>query len=485
MKRLNNISNDTPISSIDWDMFESISTPIPVSLTNLISFIKTLVSRYFFPAPTMFFDPASDKMRHFHLNNSVILSERLVMMVSIHNRIIIMPEDSYHHILKNRYCRHYGYQNSCPTLQHNSIESYFPILDRKALHKPVIWDFDPRDTKHFFSISSSLILLHIHQNIYEIPRNIFEMLYSESEDFSPTPSNELVIKTQVRHQLFWQGYFLTDLLKSDVAMVIDTQNRLRKEEKEILNITNDMPNKKTILAIHGIKGSGKDTLSTFIKMHLAAYARDMHHLPQHYFTNIFDQALANQNNNAWLCDELMLRLVRFADPLKAIIASFLDASQDELNSQQIKKLELDPEVWHDACGKQLTIRDLHTLIADGIKEKINNDVFVGSCLDRINKDEQNVIFLINDVRFPNELDEIQKYGAYCVKIQRAAAEAEKANSETLHPSEFGLDNEKFDYLISNDSSYADLAIKTADMLLDNGMVSNEYVKFIKRILSNT
>lgn len=460
---VHNISSDTLWTEAEYLWFKKQSVAIPVRLVDVASYLISLTSRYFFSSSILYLDDSCDRLRKYDKCMAVILQEELVLLVKPHDRIIIISKNAYvrfHHL-------HRYFFNPAP------IESYFPELDKMAIGCPVVWIPNPHNTKVFFSISAWAIVCHIHEAAYCIPRKVFEMLYAESEDFAPSESEDLIIKTQLRHQIYWKNYYLTDLLRTDVAIIIDTQNKLKQELRDIASLNNTDMNRK-LIGIHGLKGAGKDTLVTLIKMHLISY-RDAIYLQPQAQQHLYNTALKNINDSSWMVAHLNMVIERFAKPLKTCISGFLDVDVDELNKQDVKTAQLDSTIWHTITGDPLTIRDLHTRIADAIKEAINPDIFATSCIERINTNEHSELFIINDVRFPNELEILQNNGAYCVKITRG----QQPTGEPVHASEQGLPSDKFDYLIRNDGSYEELSLKVAEMLLDLGMVSNEYVKLLK------
>lgn len=230
-----------------------------------------------------------------------------------------------------------------------------------------------------------------------------------------------------------------------------------------------------LIALHGLAHSGKDTVCAFIKAHLALSETDYDKKPniiQQYFYDSLTNANDETNNSF-----VIAGYERFANPLKAIIKSFLGV--DDLNSPIVKEMQLSDD-WIPVGGIQsLTIRQLHCEIADAIKGVINQDIFATSLFERIKKSTAEGVWLINDMRFENELELCKANNCYTVKIIRAEAEKERSCMEFVHSSEKGLPASEFDYIIRNDGSLEELFIKTADMLSDANLLSNQYVKYIK------
>lgn len=237
---------------------------------------------------------------------------------------------------------------------------------------------------------------------------------------------------------------------------------------------------KKIIAIHGIIGSGKDTVVTFIKMHLCLSKIYASQTPD--VNSWLQVAIENINNADWGVQLSNVKIERFALPLKAVISAFLGCTINDLNSQEFKKMKLNPEIWYSVSKPELTIRDLHTDISDGIKQFINNEIFASTCIERC-KNALNDLVIINDLRYPFEMDLCIANNVFTLKIQRPEADAaHKAMLEKngdIHSSERGLPTEKFDCLVRNDSTYADLAVRLADAMLDMQLVTNDYVRWYK------
>lgn len=241
-----------------------------------------------------------------------------------------------------------------------------------------------------------------------------------------------------------------------------------------------------ILAIHGIIGSGKDTIISIIKYHIDLYKMYKNGISfnKKFIVPHLMRAIENKDDASYLLNETDIKIERFALPLKSLISSFLGIDINSLNSQEVKKLELDSNIWYNSVSNKLSIRDLHTIFADAIKSYTNNDIFASTCLMRC-KNSKNSIIIINDLRFETELYECIQNHAYLVKIKRTQAEIEKNEKRlTLHNaeavlSEVGLDDAEFDFIIQNDSTYIDLSLCICNMLLDAGLIDVDYYEFYK------
>lgn len=78
-------------------------------------------------------------------------------------------------------------------------------------------------------------------------------------------------------------------------------------------------------------------------------------------------------------------------------------------------------------------------------------------------------WIITDTRFPNEAEAIKERGGIVIRVNR---KSDRDNSDiNRHPSETGLDNWNFDYVIDNNGTIEDL-IEKVRVILKN--IKNEH-----------
>ena len=458
--------NDNLLNAFVW---KNPAYLIPSHLVSAV--IGYLNSAYVFKNTPVFIENSS-YVDFYKLTETTPINEDLVFVISVHERIIIMlPED---------YKKYHKTYTSISSISEIYLPKFNKQLELQAKKRPVIISTKEQKQISFIEVYWNRIIFDVHARKYEIPRSIFDMLYVESEDFCPTieENSKVKIHSQVRHSITWDSEYICDLLKSDIGMICYTQDLLKKEYET--HFSQEQPMLKKVIAVHGIIGSGKDTVVTLMKMHIALSRYS--HLDVNTVSNWLETAISNIEHSDWLLSQLDVAIERFAYPLKTCIAGFFGYDVDTLNSQAVKKHSLDPTIWYADDAPELTIRDLHTRIADAIKGCINPMIFANTCMERAKKSDKNIV-IINDLRMPEELEVLLQNNVYLVKIQRP--EAERARKEyleahhQLHSSEQGLPSEQFNSVIRNDSTYMDLSIKVADMLLDAGILKNEYVKNYK------
>lgn len=469
----NNNVPHVPVDKTWMECFIDKSEALIVPSGIVTPLLDILNSRYFFNTPTVYVECIHGE---YHFSYDIPIEHAyLIIVIHPHDRIILMNVDDYNHLMSRK--------TLCKLDSIYYTDKFQQRLDKLALDTPVIIVPDEQRNISEIRIFHNRIMFVIHHHEFEIPRNIFDMLYVESEDFCPTIDkySEVIIHSQVRHSFMWQGNYVNDLLKSDIGLICDIQDQLKREYFTITSQDTDKNMIKKIFAIHGIAGSGKDTMVTLMKMHIAL-AR-FNHIDVTIIQNWLQTAIENINNTEWLTSLIDVEIERFVKPLKTCIAGFFGVDVNMLNEQAFKQQTLNPEIWYATDAKKLTIRDLHTRIADAIKDVINPEIFASTCMERALNSKHEIV-IINDLRLPEEMEICSKNNVYLVKIQRSEAERERKKymeeHHQIHNSEQGLPSDQFDIVIRNDGSYMDLSIKVADMLLDAGLLTNEYVKKYKK-----
>lgn len=141
----------------------------------------------------------------------------------------------------------------------------------------------------------------------------------------------------------------------------------------------------------------------------------------------------------------------YAEPLKEMLRYLIwsNCSEEEVNelfynnkSLEILKERTQPILW----GK--TYRELCQSLGDWGRNDISPDLWVNALMNRVAARDRVVI---DDVRFPNEAKAIRDKGGFLIKIVR-----DSATRPNDHHSEGGLENEKFDAVLTNNGSIEEL-----------------------------
>lgn len=188
---------------------------------------------------------------------------------------------------------------------------------------------------------------------------------------------------------------------------------------------------------------------------------------------------------------------KFADTIKIMTATLLNCSVDDLEDETFKSTPL-PEEWdkwkfvtanlddneystsyfatqkelEDAMAKNvedyvilagkvsITPREIMQLMGTEFgRNMIHPNIWVMATMNRIGKNDNAII---PDVRFPNEVDAIKKYGGIIIYIER------DTGLNDNHPSEKALDDypkDKFDVYIDNNKTIDDLKTELEKAML--------------------
>lgn len=142
--------------------------------------------------------------------------------------------------------------------------------------------------------------------------------------------------------------------------------------------------------------------------------------------------------------------VKFANKLKQMIAVLIDCPEHLLEDQEFKETPLGNN-WGN-----LTPRTLLQTLGTDWGRKLYENMWVAATMAGLHPD---VDYIINDVRFPNEVEAIRKAGGIIVRIDRPG------QSRSDHPSETALDTyHDWDFYIYNDGTLLDLEYITASLI---------------------
>jgi len=220
-----------------------------------------------------------------------------------------------------------------------------------------------------------------------------------------------------------------------------------------------------IVGINGYAGSGKDTIGKIIQDEYS---------------------------------ELNWEIKKFAGKLKTIASILTSIPEEKFEHEHFKKKNLD-RCWWTTCDEgyvPMTVREfLQKLGTDALRNGLHTNVWVNALMSEYKrpisverfmyikgyaKSEESITkdmidpeykaeyeeevkppnWIITDVRFPNEARAIKNKGGIVIRVNRPGV-----SPINNHPSEVGLDDWKFDYVINNDSSVdhlTNLIIETLD-----------------------
>lgn len=143
-----------------------------------------------------------------------------------------------------------------------------------------------------------------------------------------------------------------------------------------------------------------------------------------------------------------VHILAFAKPLKDMCNSYFGFTYNDLYTTEGKKKY--NELWG------MTAREFMQRLGQGLRDAIGPDVWVKllKCHILKKKDIYNVI-IVDDCRYPEELQMIRDLGGITVRVTRPGHEAISGGIKN-HPSEQDIPDDMLDYDFVNDGTIEDL-----------------------------
>jgi len=184
----------------------------------------------------------------------------------------------------------------------------------------------------------------------------------------------------------------------------------------ILPVATMMPK---IIAICGAKRSGKDTLAHYISY------------------------------------KYLYKKLAFADPLKEAVSSLFQFSAEQTGDNDLKdsvdkRWGITPRRAMQFFGTEVLQYKIQELLP-GIDRK-----FLANTLVSKIKNDESEHYVISDMRFIHEYEEIKKLGAYVIRVDRPSVEENYYHDVPVHCSEIEYRNIPYDLYIRNDADISTL-----------------------------
>ena len=228
--------------------------------------------------------------------------------------------------------------------------------------------------------------------------------------------------------------------------------------------------KSRILAFSGSKQSGKTTSSNF----LHGYQLKCHAIIENFYiiesgelvvtTNITSETGEEDQGDAildtsrtdldfaeWAMYSMwpFIKKYSFAAPLKGIATGIFGLTPEQCHGTDSQKNTLTNIRWGDVPtpnknpkNKKMTAREFLQYFGTDVCRKMYENVWVDRCIADITYEEP-LLAVVDDCRFPNEADAIQKAGGKVIRLTRS-------NHKDSHRSESALDDwDNFDAVIDN------------------------------------
>ena len=200
-----------------------------------------------------------------------------------------------------------------------------------------------------------------------------------------------------------------------------------------------------LIGISGKKQTGKDTVCKTIKM-----------LEIESCADTIVRALQKKSDDND-CVEIWEKR-SFANTLKICIAEILGCHPLALEDEKFKESKI--EWLTDDKGEPYTVRRFLQEFGTDVGRRISPMIWCMPLMRKYDeiKREQHPYWIITDVRFECEAEEIKKRGGLLIRINRPSIERKMHE----HESETALDNyAHFDEVITNDGSLLDLIEKVS------------------------
>lgn len=266
-----------------------------------------------------------------------------------------------------------------------------------------------------------------------------------------------------------------------------------------------------MIGISGYKGSGKDLAGSIIQYllfmnDLFCDQQELDEWEAEYKTKYLSQ----ESLTEWDLQvdhstvESVAVIKKFADPLKDIVCLLIGCTRDRLEDREFKETPLGPE-WnvtyvYDKVNKKPvgglyispddvadSLKDLlrkdhkYTLVderltprlilqrlgTEGVRGAVHPRAWVNALMSEYHtkEDPSLPIWVITDMRFPDELEAVENRGGLTIRITRPGT-----GGKDLHASETALDNAKFKYTVPNNGSIDALIKILHKILLDEGLI---------------
>lgn len=148
-----------------------------------------------------------------------------------------------------------------------------------------------------------------------------------------------------------------------------------------------------------------------------------------------------------------VRAFSFADPLKIISMQLFGLTESQCYGTDKEKNTTIDINWEDLSPSSsnkgaMTAREFLQYFGTDVCRKIKDTVWVDSCVNRM-LDSHTELAIVPDIRFPNEVEAIQRAGGKVIRLTRSPYEDQHASETALN------DYEGFDHVIDNESLTVD------------------------------
>jgi ABC-type dipeptide/oligopeptide/nickel transport system ATPase component len=221
-----------------------------------------------------------------------------------------------------------------------------------------------------------------------------------------------------------------------------------------------------LIGVVGKSGSGKDLVGKLILREVILsklQSTDLDALDEKTITMLIE---ANMFSNNW-------QIIKFAAPLKAIVAMMTNTDLRNLEEESFKNTEV-PEEYRGEWNKneKPTFRRLLQYLGTDVFKKVFNDRIwannVFYWFDRYNKEKNTINWVLTDTRFLTEAEEITKRKGILVKVVRDTSSSTSAGN--THASETEMDKISVNHTFQNNGTIEDLQKQVKEFCINQGII---------------
>jgi hypothetical protein len=171
-----------------------------------------------------------------------------------------------------------------------------------------------------------------------------------------------------------------------------------------------------------------------------------------------------------------MKIYQFADPLKWICQEILGLTHEQCHGTNDDKNTLTKLEWENMPGVAealysgpMTGREVLQYVGTNIFRYMYPNVWVDATIRRI-QNERPEVAIVSDLRFPNEVEGIQKAGGKVIRFKRAPF-----SGQDEHPSETALDDypeNRYDLVVDNTK----MSITEQNQYIYDRLIDWEYLK---------
>lgn len=148
------------------------------------------------------------------------------------------------------------------------------------------------------------------------------------------------------------------------------------------------------------------------------------------------------------------KIVAVADPIKNIVMQMIpNADPQCLWGESELRSKLVPGDFRDLNEQPLTYRKMLMDIGT-LGRKYNTDIWLNALVQDADKNKSLKVYVVSDVRFPNEINYLKNHGFCMVRLKRPGVPQIDDISETA---QLEIPDTFFDHVIENNGSLNDLA----------------------------